>query len=109
MLMTISRTIYFLLMLAAAGISTRGQSATNPSAPAAPILSAFVLPGNPQEGRDPFYPESSRPYLAAATTTNATPVETLMIRGFSGTSENRTVIINNHSFGVGDEGDVLTP
>jgi len=107
--MIISRTICFLLMLAAAGFSTRGLSATNTAAPAAPILSAFVLPSNPQEGRDPFYPESTRPYIvSAAATNNVAPAASLIIRGFSGTSENRTVIINNHSFGVGDEGDVLT-
>jgi len=104
-----SRNFCFLLTLAAAGISTRGRSATNTPAPAAPILSAFVLPSNPQQGRDPFYPESTRPYVvSAASTNNIVPVAALIIRGFSGTAENRTVIINNHSFGVGDEGDVLT-
>ena len=92
-------------MLAAAGISTRGQCATNSPAPA---ISAFVQPGNPREGRDPFYPESTRPYVTAVATNTVAPVAALTIRGFSGTSENRTVIINNHSFGVGDEGDVLT-
>ena len=108
--MIISRTICFLLVLGAAGISTRGQSATNTTAPAAPALSTFVLPSNQQEGRDPFYPESSRPYVVSATVnTNLAPAAALVVRGISGTSENRTVIINNHSFQVGDEGDVLTP
>jgi hypothetical protein len=106
--MIISRKLCFLILLAAAGFSTSGQSATNSLAAAAPILSVFVLPGNPHEGRDPFYPESSRPY-ASAVTTNVVAADTLIIRGFSGTSDNRTVIINNHSFGVGDEGDVTTP
>ncbi len=40
---------------------------------------------------------------------HAAPVSTLAIKGFSGTAEDRTVIINNHSFAAGDEGDVLTP
>ena len=95
-------------MLAAAGISARGQSATNTPPPASPLLSAFVIPSNPQEGRDPFYPESTRPYVSATVTNTIAPVASLIVRGISGTSENRTVIINNHSFQVGDEGDVLT-
>ena len=107
--MIISRKLCLLILLAAAGFSTRGQSATNSSASAAPILSVFVLPGNPHEGRDPFYPESTRPYASAAVATNVVAVDTLIIRGFSGTSDDRTVIINNHSFGVGDAGDVTTP
>lgn len=111
MRMIISRKLCFLILLAAAGFSSRAQSATNISAfaSAPPIRSVFVLPGNPHEGRDPFYPESLRPYASAAVATNVVAVDTLVIRGFSGTSDDRTVIINNHSFGVGDEGDVTTP
>ena len=107
--MIISKKLCFLILLAAAGFATRGQSATNSSASAVPIPSVFVLPSNPHEGRDPFYPESTRPYASAAVATNVVAVDTLIIRGFSGTSDDRTVIINNHSFGVGDEGDVTTP
>jgi hypothetical protein len=107
--MIISRKLCFLILLAAAGFSTRGQSATNSSASAAPTPSVFVLPSNPHEGRDPFYPESSRPYTSAPAATNVVVIDTLVIRGSSGTADNRIVIINNHSFGVGDEGDVSTP
>jgi hypothetical protein len=107
--MIISRKLCFLILLAAAGFSTRGQSATNSSASAIPTPSVFVLPSNPHEGRDPFYPESTRPYASAAVATNVVAIDTLIIRGFSGTSDDRTVIINNHSFGVGDAGDVTTP
>jgi hypothetical protein len=107
--MIISKKLCFLILLAAAGFATRGQSATNSSASAVPIPSVFVLPSNPHEGRDPFYPESSRPYASAPTATNIVVIDTLVIRGSSGTADNRIVIINNHSFGVGDEGDVATP
>jgi hypothetical protein len=68
----------------------------------------FIMPSSPQEGRDPFYPESTRPYITSVAH-KILPVADLTIHGFSGTADNRTVIINNHSFGVGDEGDVITP
>jgi hypothetical protein len=72
--------------------------------------SVFVLPANPKEGRDPFFPNSSRPYEDA---TSKNPVVSdmtaLVLRGISGPPDHRLAIINNHTFGVGDEGDVLTP
>jgi hypothetical protein len=36
-------------------------------------------------------------------------ISALTVKGFSGTPGHRFVIINNHTFGVGDEGDVITP
>ena len=32
----------------------------------------------------------------------------LVVKGFSGSMDHRLVIINNHTFAVGDEGDVVT-
>jgi len=73
------------------------------------IRSVFVLPANPAEGRDPFYPKSNRPFEAAMTATNITvEVTALVIRGVSGLSDHRLVIINNHTFAAGDIADVLT-
>jgi hypothetical protein len=97
-----------LIALAAANATVLGQPAKNPTDKPVAVHSTFVMPSNPQEGRDPFYPESIRPY-ANAMASHVAPITTLAIKGFSGTPENRMVIINNHSFGVGDEGDVLTP
>lgn len=96
-----------LIALAAANATVLGQPAINPADKPVAIHSTFVMPSNPQEGRDPFYPDSIRPYANAMA--HVVPITTLTIRGFSGTPENRMVIINNHTFGVGDEGDVLTP
>jgi len=71
--------------------------------------SVFILPANAEEGRDPFFPKSNRPYqTAAATTTNSVGVTALVVKGFSGTPNHRLVIINNHTFAAGDEGDVIT-
>ncbi len=107
--MNLPRKKYGLLILAAAaGFSALGETTGPTPATAAPPASVFVQPENPHQGRDPFYPESTRPY-ANAVAAHTAPISTLIIKGFSGTADDRTVIINNHSFAVGDEGDVTTP
>ncbi|MGH8024296.1 MAG: hypothetical protein ACRED1_11980 [Limisphaerales bacterium] len=74
----------------------------------APIKSVFILPTNPNEGRDPFFPNSMRPYqnFAAKRAVDLTQLE---VKGYSEIAGRRFVIINNHTFGEGDEGDVTTP
>lgn len=73
------------------------------------MRSTFVLPSNPSQGRDPFFPDSDRPYeLAAAAKPHVADITSLVIKGFSGTMTNRLVVINNQTFAVGDEGDVTT-
>ena len=69
----------------------------------------FHFPANPGEGRDPFFPKSNRPYEATMTATNMTPeVTALVVKGVSGSSDRRLVIINNHTFAAGDIADVIT-
>jgi hypothetical protein len=71
--------------------------------------SVFMLPSNPKEGRDPFFPDSIRPYETAAAANPHTPdITSLVLRGFSGTLDHRLVVINNHTFAAGDDGDVIT-
>jgi hypothetical protein len=73
--------------------------------------SVFILPANPREGRDPFFPNSNRPYEAAetATSTNrAVEITAVVLRGFSGSPDHRLAVINNHTFAAGDEGEVTT-
>lgn len=71
--------------------------------------SVFVIPSNSKEGRDPFFPDSMRPYASAIVANPKTAdVTSLRLRGFSGEVPNRFVIINNHTFAAGDEGDVIT-
>jgi len=72
--------------------------------------SIFILPSDPREGRDPFFPDSTRPYkIAVAANPRAADVTSLVVKGFSGSMDRRLVIINNHTFAAGDEGDVVTP
>ena len=71
--------------------------------------SVFILPSNPKEGHDPFFPNSNRPYeIAAAANTRTGNVTSLVLKGFSGSQNHRLVIINNHTFAAGDTGDVIT-
>jgi hypothetical protein len=74
------------------------------------VRSVFILPSNPKEGRDPFFPDSDRPYeIAAAANPQAGKTASLVLKGFSGPLNHRLVIINNHTFAAGDEGNVITP
>jgi hypothetical protein len=89
----------------AAGAETPQTAAGKP----VPVRSVFVMPSNTREGRDPFFPESVRPFEAVLAANKTVEISALSIKGFSGPPSHRLVIINNHTFGIGDEGDVLTP
>lgn len=103
----------------ATGLVPAGQSfAQTPAKPtvvAAPVAvvpprSVFTQPNNPREGRDPFFPESSGVYDRNVVTTHAAAesATTLSVKGYSMVNGRPIVIINNHSFMTGDEGDVLS-
>jgi hypothetical protein len=98
----------WLVMLNLIGAST-AWAETPP--PAKPVVerSVFTQPNSPREGRDPFFPESPRPYESAQPAKRGPEIFTyLKSPGYSETGNKRYVIINNHTFSVGDEGDVLT-
>jgi hypothetical protein len=79
------------------------------AAPEAIERSVFVLPTNPNEGRDPFFPNSNRPYeAAAAAEPHVANLSSLVLKGISGPPEHRLVIINNRTLAVGDEADLAT-
>jgi hypothetical protein len=99
------------LVLTGGRIGFSEPAKTAPAKPA-PALSVFTQPANVREGRDPFYPESPRLFEATAAASHAAAavVEAtiLKVSGFSIANGKRMVIINNHTFAGGDEGDVLT-
>jgi hypothetical protein len=81
-----------------------------PAAPEVVSRSVFVIPTNSKDGRDPFFPNSTRSYeTVSAARPNAGDVSSLVLKGISGLPNHRLVIINNHTLGVGDEADLVTP
>lgn len=81
-----------------------------PAAPEVVSRSVFVIPANSKDGRDPFFPNSTRPYeTVSAVQPHVGDVSALVLKGISGPPDRRLVIINNHTFGVGDEANLATP
>ena len=71
--------------------------------------SLFVMPTSPKEGRDPFFPRSSRLYTSVVLKTNQVPVTLdLRLNGVSGSPDHRLAIINHRTFEKGEESEVTT-
>jgi hypothetical protein len=98
-----------MVALAAAGGSlVAGEPPKAAPAKPAPARSLFIMPANPNQGRDPFFPESNRPYEQLGAAPGSAAVPEFVIKGLSYEHGRPMVIINNHTFAVGDEGDVLS-
>lgn len=107
--MKLAKTFIALTALFVAADATYGATSTNAVVPA---RSTFDIPATVKDGRDPFFPESSRMADSAATATSTrttTEVTALKVPGISGTPGHMFAIINNRTFEVGEENDVLTP
>jgi hypothetical protein len=71
--------------------------------------SVFVYPNNPSEGRDPFFPGSTRVYdTNPAKLSQAPSLTELVLKSILGTPPRIFAIINNHTFASGDDEDVTT-
>jgi hypothetical protein len=111
-----SLRIYQAALIAALALTCAIAGAAVTNNPASgefkPVASVFTLPASAKEGRDPFFPRSLRPYESAQPVsrpgaTNVAPVIELAVGGVSGSAERPLVIINNVTFGVNDESDVM--
>jgi hypothetical protein len=103
MVVWLSAAVVAVLPVAAAPVA-------QPAAPEEVTPSVFVIPTNAKEGRDPFFPNSTR--MFEDTVSKSPPVgdlSSLVLRGISGPPGHRLAIINNHTFAAGDEGEVITP
>lgn len=99
------------LLVALTTVEVRPVVAETPQAtPTKPVWahSVFQMPASARDGRDPFFPDSLRPYEESATVTNRPAATILTVKGRSIEHGHVMLIINNHTFAVGDEGDVLT-
>lgn len=78
--------------------------------PPAPPVSTFAIPLKQIEGRDPFFPNSSRVYGTTSTATNRGPsiVADLVLKGISGTPEQPLAIINTTTLAAGETNEVIT-
>ncbi|PYI82606.1 MAG: hypothetical protein DME26_17085 [Verrucomicrobia bacterium] len=100
--------------------ATSTTAAGSPATPAATLVeteipqSVFVVPTSASEGRDPFFPRTTRlsagTRIASGVKTNPQPsfVVELALKGISGTRERPLAIINNQTFAAGEENDVVT-
>jgi hypothetical protein len=71
--------------------------------------SVFVMPNNASDGRDPFFPGSTRVYIGNPEHQIRGPALTdLTLKSVLGTLPRVFAIINNHTFAPGDDGDVTT-
>ena len=68
--------------------------------------SVFVVPKNPKEGRDPFFPNSTLLWGGGTKTPKQTPTPELVLNGLSGTGDHRLAIINNRTLAEGEETEV---
>jgi ABC-type uncharacterized transport system ATPase subunit len=71
-------------------------------------MSAFIIPDNPKEGRDPFFPNSIRVYKDRPAAPGTTDVSSLHLQGISKSGNHVFVVINGETFAEGDESTVKT-
>lgn len=105
---TLLKKIIAVSLVAAGAPAVWGEPAKPPPAKPAPARSVFVIPTNVREGRDPFFPESPRPYDDFKQQSRAVEENAFSVKGISIEHGHPMAIINNHTFAVGDEGNVRT-
>ncbi len=104
------------VLVATRNLNARPTAAKSSSAPeavlAAPVpQSAFNVPRKSADGKDPFFPNSTRVYGAEAVAKAAgapTITADLSLKGISGTPEQPLAIINTTTFTTGEANEVIT-
>ena len=89
--------------------TSHGQAENKASTGLGQIQSVYAQPTSSKDGRDPFYPESTRLAEAMPVAPHTVEISSLRVPGISGTPGHYMAIINNHAFAIGDEGEVSTP
>jgi len=109
-------TLAILLLWRTVACPNAQPQSTNTTVTNAPVAQSVFLstPKGPQDGVDPFFPRSKRPYFgtpAPIAPSNPEPVTVaveLKLKAISGLPEHRLALINNHTFEAGEEGEVVT-
>lgn len=74
--------------------------------------SVFVVPKKPEQGRDPFFPDSERMFAvksAPSAKPSAGGAVALVFNGISGAQDHQYAMINGHTFAEGEEAPLSTP
>lgn len=104
------------MVVATRNVSAKSAPVKTPAAagavlpePAPAPLSVFVIPRKMTEGKDPFFPNSTRVYGETSTKpVGATPIAAdITLKGISGTAEQPLAIINTTTFTTGETSEVL--
>ena len=115
--MSFSRIFSISAMLCLAVSAQSAQQNGKPAPPPPPTEpvhteAIFINPKGRTEGVDPFFPKSDRPYtVLQPITPTKQPLSVtaeLKLNGISGSPEHRLAIINNRTFEIGEEGDVIS-
>jgi hypothetical protein len=105
----INLSVVLLTTMSGLAEGTTAQSA-DAKTPPPPPRSFFTQPTNQREGRDPFWPESTRVWDSnIAVKSAAETATTLKVDGYSIVGGRPIVIINKVSFLNGDEADLPAP
>jgi hypothetical protein len=87
--------------------SKRAEARPNPAPQEVPVpKSVFVVPTQRGEGTDPFFPKSTGMPAPTPKVSTTSVFSELVLKGFSGTTQQRLAIINNHTFAAGEETDL---
>ena len=87
------------------------KEATNPALLLPPSQSVFLVPKKATEGKDPFFPNSTRVLNLNIEVKPKGPevvVGELTLKGISGTAAEPLAIINSTTFTTGEDNDVIT-
>ena len=98
-----------LLLVAGTARSAQPPAATaTPPKLEAPVIEKSVFTDTPGFGRDPFFPNSKRRQQVVVPKTFVTGEipNTIVLKGMSGTTQNRLVVINNYTLAEGEETDI---
>ena len=105
---TIQCLLAALLLMASAALRPSFAAPPVPQAKLETQQSVFAYPNNPSEGRDPFFPSSTRVYISNPQNQVRGPsLADLSLKTILGTPPRIFALINNHTFAAGDEGDVI--
>lgn len=101
----------FALPAATTKPATARKEATNPALLLPPPQSVFLVPKKATEGKDPFFPTSTRVLNLNVEVKPKGPevvVGELTLKGISGTAAEPLAIINTTTFTTGEDNDVMT-